>query len=102
MFLQLLPCLAQQLFVFTSRCPTDKEERGAFELPPEDVYALEPPPEDFDVFHLFKPCRRQSKTNKRSSLADVKQNKRSRVCRRKIQNNTIIATSYRSEIMQIL
>ena len=50
-FLQFLACLAQNPSAFTSRCPTDKEGRGA----------LEPPPEDFYVFHSFKPCRRQAK-----------------------------------------
>ena len=64
-------------------CGTDTAERGAFEPPPEDV------------FHSFKSCRRQSKTNKRSSPADVKQNKRSRVCHRKIQN----IRNYRLEMM---
>ena len=77
---QLLPCLAQHPSAFTSRCPTDKEP------PPEDFYALEPPLEDFYVFHSFKPRRRQGKTNKHSSPADVKQNKRSSVYHRKIQN----------------
>ena len=60
-FLQLLACLAQHPSAFTSRCRTDKEGRGA----------LEPPPEDFYVFI-------------RSSPADVKQIKHSRVCHRKI------------------
>ena len=55
------PCLAQHPSAFTSRCPTDKEGRGA----------SEPPPEDFYVFRSFKPCRRQGKTNKRSSPADA-------------------------------
>ena len=39
-----------------------------------------------------------SKTNKHSSPADVKQNKRSRVCHRKIQN----ISNYRLEMMPIL
>ena len=59
--MQLPPCLAQHPSAFTSRCPTDKEGRGALEPPPEDICPLEPPPEDFYVFHSFKPCRRQAK-----------------------------------------
>ena len=50
-YLQLLPCLAQDPSAFTPRCPTDKEGRGGLEPPPEDLY----------VFHSFKPCIRQSK-----------------------------------------
>ena len=57
-FLQFLPCIAQHPSAFTSRCPTKKEGRGA----------LEPPPEDFYVFHSFKPCRRQAKQTLESML----------------------------------
>ena len=65
--LQLVPCLAQHPSAFTSRCPTDKEGRGA----------LEPPPEDFYVFHLFKPCRRQAKqTNAQDPQTSSKTNTR--------------------------
>ena len=58
----LLACLA-----FTSRCPTDKEGRGA----------LEPPPEDFYVFRSLKPCRRQAKqTNAQALQTSSKTNAR--------------------------
>ena len=61
-FLQLLPCLAQHPSAFTSRCPTEKEGRGASELPPEDFY----------VFHSFKPCRRQAKQTNAPALQTSK------------------------------
>ena len=62
------------------------------EPPPEDFCPLEPPLEDFHVFH----SQTSSKTNKRSSPANIKQNKRSRVCHRKIQNSS----NYRLEMMR--
>ena len=72
-FCALLACLAQPTYPIPARCGTDMAGRGAFEPPPEDV------------LH-------------RSSPADVKQNKRSRVCHRKIQN----ISKYRLEMMHFL
>ena len=59
--------LSRSVSIRTSRCPTDKEGRGA----------LEPPPEDFYVFHSFEPCRRQAKqTNAQALQTSSKANAR--------------------------
>ena len=45
----LFACLAQPMYPIPARCGTDTAGRGACQPPPEDV------------FHSFKPCRRQAK-----------------------------------------
>ena len=89
-FLELLACLAQHPCAFTSRCRRDKEERGA----------LEPPPaEDFLRFPFVQALQTSSKTNKRSSPADIKQNKAREYTTAKFKT---LATTYRLEMMPIL
>ena len=81
----LLACRAQPTYPIPARCGTDTAGRGAFEPPP------------LRRVSFVQALQTSSKTNKRSSPADAKQNKRSRVCHRKIQNSS----NYRLEMMPI-
>ena len=65
--LQLLPCLAQHPSAFTSRCPTDREGRGA----------LEPPLKSFTCFTRSSPADVKAKqTNAQILLTSIKTNAR--------------------------